>query len=86
MRKGDFMILSDKEYNMLILEIGLKIGYYRRKSGMTQHELAEAAEISLSHLSELESPNMAYCPSIKILIKLSKALGVKLHKFLEIDD
>lgn len=79
-------MLTDKEYELILLEIGVKIGYYRRKRGMTQEELAEYADISLSHLSQLESPNLPYAPSVKSLFKLANALGVSASKLIEIDD
>ena len=34
-------MLNDKEYEGRVLDIGLKIGYYRRKTTMTQQQLAE---------------------------------------------
>ncbi len=79
-------MISEKEYELILLEIGLKIGYYRRKSGMTQAELAEHADISLSFLSQLESPNLPYCPSVKSLFKIADALGIKASKLIDLDD
>ena len=79
-------MISEKEYEFILLEIGLKIGYYRRKSGMTQAELAEYAGISLSYLRQLESPSLPYCPSIKSLFKIAKALGIKASKLIDLDD
>ena len=34
-------MLNEKEYKGILLDIGIKIGYYRRRAGMTQAELAE---------------------------------------------
>ena len=69
-----------------MLDIGIKIGYYRRKAGMTQAELAEHAGLTLSYISQLESPNLAYCPSIKSLFTIARVLGVKAAKIIDIDD
>ena len=80
------MLLSNKEYEGILLDIGLKIGYYRRKAGMTQAELAEHTEMTVSYISQLESPNLPYCPSIKALFTIAKALGIKANKLLDIDD
>ena len=80
------MLLSNKEYEGILLDIGLKIGYYRRKSGMTQAELAEHTEMTVSYISQLESPNLPYCPSIKALFTIAKALGIKASKLIDIDD
>ena len=46
-------MLSENEYKEILLDIGLKIGYYRRKAGMTQAELAESADMTLSYISQL---------------------------------
>lgn len=80
------MLLSNKEYEGILLDIGLKIGYYRRKAGMTQAELAEHTEMTVSYISQLESPNLPYCPSIKALFTIAKALGIKANKLIDIDD
>lgn len=80
------MILSEKEYNYILLNIGIKVGYYRRKAGITQAQLAEYIERSPSYISQLESPNLPYCPSIKTLFTIAKVLGVPAHKIIDIDD
>lgn len=79
-------MLNEKEYRGILLDIGIKIGYYRRKAGMTQAELAEHAGLTLSYISQLESPNLPYCPSIKSLFTIAKVLGVKAAKIIDIDD
>ena len=79
-------MISDSEYKGILLDIGLKIGYYRRKAGMTQAELAEYTGMTLSYISQLESPNLPYCPSVKALFTIAKALGIKASKILEFDD
>ena len=45
-------MLNDNEYKEILLDIGLKIGYYRRKAGMTQAELAENTDMTLSYISQ----------------------------------
>ena len=79
-------MLNDNEYKGILLDIGIKIGYYRRKSGMTQAELAENTGLTLSYISQLESPNLPYCPSIKSLFTIAKALGVKASKIIDIEE
>lgn len=80
------MVLNSKEYNGILLNIGLKIGYYRRKAGMTQAELAEQTEMTVSYISQLESPNLPYCPSIKALFTIAKVLGIPASKLIDIED
>lgn len=80
------MVLSEKEYDNILIDIGLKIGYYRRKAGMTQAELAEYCDLTDTHIAQLESPNKPYCPSLKALFTIAKVLGVKASKLIDIDD
>ena len=79
-------MLTENEYKGILLDIGIKIGYYRRKAGMTQAELAEHSGLTLSYISQLESPNLPYCPSIKALFTIAKILGIKASKIIHIDD
>ena len=37
--------------------LGLTIAFYRRARGLTQSELAEAVQISRTHMSNIEAPN-----------------------------
>ena len=78
--------MTDKEYQLYIIKIGLKIGYYRRNAGMTQEELANAADISEVYIGQLEAPNLPYCPSVKVLFKIAESLGIKAYKLLDFED
>lgn len=40
------------------IELGLTIAALRKMQGMSQEELAEKANISRSHLSSIEAPNI----------------------------
>ena len=53
---------------------------------MTQAELAERTGLTLSYISQLESPNLPYCPSVKSLFTIAKALGVKASKLIDIEE
>ena len=79
-------MLNENEYKGILLDIGIRIGYYRRKSGMTQAELAEHTGLTLSYISQLESPNLPYCPSVKALFTIAKALGIKASKIIDVED
>ena len=79
-------MLNEKEYKGILLDIRIKIGYYRRRAGMTQAELAEHSGLTLSYISQLESPNLPYCPSVKALFTIAKALGVRASKLIDIDE
>ena len=69
-----------------IIAIGLRIKDARVAKGMTQAELAEHTGLTLSYISQLESPNLPYCPSIKSLFTIAKALGIKASKIIDIEE
>lgn len=77
---------DEKEYQMFIIKVGLKVGYYRRLAGMTQEQLSEYSGMSLNFISQLEGPSAAYAPSLKSLHKISKALGVSVSKLTDVDN
>jgi transcriptional regulator with XRE-family HTH domain len=61
-------------------EIGATIVRLRKAAKMTQEDLAGAAEIDRSYLSEIESGYKNI--SVRILKKIADALGVKVSKLL----
>ncbi len=42
---------NDREYQMFIIKVGLKVGYYRRLAGITQEQLSEYSGMSLNFIS-----------------------------------
>ena len=74
-----------QKYKDDFIALGLKIGYIRRKRGMTQEQLAEKAGMSMGFLSQIEAPNMAVGISLTTLFSLADALGVSASSLLEKD-
>ena len=66
-----------KERNIL----GDRIRNFREKKRMTQEDLADKAEIDVSYLAKIE--NGYVNTTIRYLIKVSKALGVKAKDLLD---
>lgn len=64
-----------KRLNELRL-LGLTIAYYRKARVMTQSELAEAVEISRTHMSNIEAPNSKTSISLNKLFDIAEALEV----------
>lgn len=62
------------------MNLGQRIKKYRKKLGMTQHVLAEKANISRSYLGDIE--NGRYNPSINTLESIADVLGVSLDRLL----
>lgn len=59
--------------------IGQKIAETRHLKGMTQEDLAGAAEVNRAFLSNIENGRVNL--SVVMLIKLSKALGISPKEF-----
>ena len=58
------------------IELGLAIASLRKMKGMSQQKLADKANISRSHLSSIEAPNIVRAFSVEVLYNLADALGV----------
>ena len=66
------------------VSLGLNIAYYRKMQGMNQLQLAEKANVSRSHLSAIEAPNMITNVSLEVLFNIAKALDVTPAQLLEL--
>ena len=73
-------------FSDLYINLGIKIGYYRRLRNFTQEQLAEKAGISAKYLSQIEAPGMAVAISLKTLFLIATVLEIPPSKFLEFDD
>ncbi len=65
-------------------QLGLTIAYYRKLRGLTQIQLAECANLSRTHISNLEAPNMPTSISLEKLFDISDILEVPIGKLFEI--
>ena len=72
MAKLDF---SSKHADKFIT-IGLNVSYYRRKLSMTQEDLAYHANLSRTHISYLEAPNVVYSISLDAFFNIAEVLQV----------
>ena len=72
-----------ERYAQQYKEIGLKIAYYRKLAGLSQMELAEKIDVSRTHLSNIEAPNMQTSISLELLFKISEILDVEVKNFFE---
>ena len=65
---------------MLLKKIGKNIRFFRKKSGMSQIDLAVAVGIDRSYLSEIENGHRNF--TIMLLQNLATALSVSLEDLL----
>lgn len=56
--------------------LGLTIAYYRKLRGLTQAELAEATNLSRTHISNIETPNGKTSISLNKLFDIADVLEV----------
>ena len=67
--------MEDK-YKQNFKIIGLNIAYYRKLKGLSQMQLAEKANISRTHHSNIEAPNMPTSISLETLFDIAEILDV----------
>ncbi len=58
------------------IQLGIAIAALRKMRGMSQDQLAEKANISRSHLSAIEAPNMVRAFSMEAFYNIADALEV----------
>lgn len=64
-------------------QLGLTIAYYRKLRGLTQMQLAEYVNLSRTHISTLEAPNMPTSISLDKLFDIADILEVPIKYFFE---
>lgn len=72
-----------EKYAQQYKEIGLKIAYYRKLKGYSQMEFAEMIDVSRTHLSNIEAPNIPTSISLDLLFRISEVLEIDTKKFFE---
>ena len=64
------------------IRLGLNIAYYRKLKGLTQLELAEAINISRTHMSNIEAPNVPTSVSLDTLFDIADRLEIPISQLL----
>lgn len=78
----------DKKYkhSEKYIRLGLNIAYYRKLRGLTQIQLAEAVDVSRTHISNIEAPNMLVSVSLDKLFDIADALDVSVYRLFDFKD
>ena len=76
----------NSERNQEFKMIGLNIAYYRKLKGLTQLQLAEAVNISRTHMSNIEAPNMPTSLSLETLMDIADALEIPVELLLRFNN
>lgn len=66
--------------------LGLTIAYYRKLRGLTQAELAEATNLSRTHISNIEAPNGKTSISLNKLFDTAEVLEVPVKDLFDFRD
>lgn len=66
--------------------LGLTIAYYRKLRGLTQAELAEATNLSRTHISNIEAPNGKTSISLNNLFDIAEVLEVPVKDLFDFRD
>ena len=73
------------EYPDRYITMGLKIAYYRKKSGYTQETFAELIDKSVNFVGQVEGTGTVRGVSLETLFKIAQVLKVSPSKLLEED-
>lgn len=71
---------KNEKYSEEYIRLGLNIAYYRKLKGMTQLKLAEAVNISRTHMSNIEAPNVPTSVSLDKLFEIAESLDIPIYK------
>lgn len=71
------------QFSSYYKQVGLNIAYYRKLHNLTQLELAEFADISRTHISNIEAPNMKTSISLDTIFTIATVLQIQPYKLLE---
>lgn len=74
------MFKTDEE---LYRTISNNIKQFRQMAGLTQHELADKATISISYLTKIEAESCNKSLSISTLNQIANALNIEITEFLK---
>ena len=66
--------------------LGLTIAYYRKLRGLSQAELAEATNLSRTHISNIEAPNGKTSISLNKLFDIADVLEVPVKDLFDFRD
>ena len=76
-RKVGITLEWDFDFSERMENLSYAIGYYRKKKGYSQEQLAEILDISRQHLASVEAPGMNRGLSLELLFKIATVLEVE---------
>ena len=73
----------DFDFSEHMENLSYAIGYYRKKKGYSQEQLAEILDISRQHLASVEAPGMSHGLSLDLLFRIATVLEVEPYLLLK---
>ncbi len=64
------------------VKIGLNISYYRKLKSLSQKQLSDMLNCSISTISKIENPHVCKKISLNMLLDIAKTLEVPAYKLL----
>ncbi|ADU27215.1 helix-turn-helix transcriptional regulator [Ethanoligenens harbinense] len=71
----------ERRHNEKYKKLGLNIAYYRKERGLSQMQLADAIDISRTHMSRIENNDCAV--SLDVIFSIADALNIAVEKLFE---
>ena len=71
------------QYESYYKQLGLNIAYYRKLRNLTQLDLAEFTDLSRTHISNIEAPNMKTSVSLDTLFRIAEILQIPAKDLLD---
>lgn len=69
--------MFNEKHQERFIRLGLNIALQRKLKGLTQAQLAEAVNISRTHMSNIEAPNVKSSISLELLFDIAHALDIE---------
>lgn len=79
---SEFKRISNEEK---FKRIGLNIAYQRKLKKLTQTQLAEIVNISRTHISNIEAPNMVTPISLELAFNIADVLKIPIELLFKMD-
>ncbi len=74
------MVIEVRVVNADYRIIGKQISFYRHRAGLTQEQLAEECNLSVSYINRVENGHKR--PSLDVLITIADTLGITMNNLL----
>ncbi len=71
------------QYELYYKQLGLNIAYYRKLRNLTQMDLAEFTDLSRTHISNIEAPNMQTHISLDTIFSIAEVLQIPAKELLD---